>query len=50
MSVREFLDGKQITALEHPLYSPDLNSNDFFLLPKTKEILDGRHFDEINEE
>jgi transposase len=43
--VREFLASKQVTVLEHPPYSPDLVPNYFFLLPKTKEILKGRHFD-----
>jgi hypothetical protein len=45
--VREFLATKQITVLEHPTYSPDLARNDFFLFPKIKEILKGRHFDDI---
>ena len=45
--VREFLATKQITVLEHPAYSPDLAPNDFFLLPKIKDILKGRHFDDI---
>jgi hypothetical protein len=45
LSVREFLAGKQITVLEHPLYSLNLAPNDFFLCPKIKEILKGRHFD-----
>jgi len=34
-------------VLEHPAYSPDLAPNDFFLFPKIKEILKGRHFDDI---
>jgi hypothetical protein len=46
MSVREFLGSKQITVLEHPPYSLDLVINDFFLFPKIKEILKGRHFDD----
>ena len=46
LSVREFLATKQITVLEHPAYSPDLAPNDFFLFPKIKEILKGRHFDD----
>jgi len=45
--VREFLATKQITVLEHPAYSPDLAPIDFFLFPKIKEILKGRHFDDI---
>jgi hypothetical protein len=34
-------------VLEHPPYSPDLAPNDFLLFPKIKEILKGRHFDDI---
>jgi len=49
LSVREFLAMKQITVLEHPAYSPDLAPSDFFLFPKTKEILKGRHFDDIDD-
>jgi hypothetical protein len=48
LSLREFLASKQITVLEHPPYSPDLTPNDFFLFPKIKEILKGRHFDDID--
>ena len=40
---------KQITVLEHPAYSPNLAPNDFFLFPKIKEILKGRHFDDIDD-
>ena len=43
----EFLGTKQITVLEHPVYSPDLARNEFFLSPKIKEIFIGRHFDDI---
>jgi len=45
----EFLATKQITVLEHPAYSLDLAPNDFFLFPKLKEILKGRHFDDIDD-
>jgi transposase len=47
--VRELLASKQITVLEHPPYSPDLAPNDFFMLQKIKEILKGRHFDDIED-
>jgi histone-lysine N-methyltransferase SETMAR len=47
LSLREFLATKQITVLEHPTYSPDLAPFNFFLFPKIKEILKGRHFDVI---
>ena len=39
LSLREFLVTKQITVLEHPVYSPDLATNDFFLFLKIKEML-----------
>jgi hypothetical protein len=42
--VRYFLAGKQITVQEHPPYSPDLAPDYFFLFPKIKKILKGRHF------
>jgi len=45
--VREFLATKQITVLEHPVYSSELAPGDFFLFPNIKEILKGRHFDNI---
>ena len=47
--MREFLATKQITVLEHPAYSPGLAPSDFFLFPKIKEILKGRHFDDIDD-
>jgi hypothetical protein len=34
--------------LEHPACSPDLAPTDFLLFPKKKEILKGRHFDDID--
>jgi hypothetical protein len=49
LSVREFLATKQITLLEHPAYSPDLATSDFFLFRKIKEILKGRHFDNVDD-
>jgi len=47
LSVRQFLATETITVLEHPAYSPDLALRDFFLFLKIKEILKGRHFDDI---
>ena len=49
LSVREFLATKQITVLEHPAYSPDLAPSGFFLFPKIKEILKGRHLGDIDD-
>jgi hypothetical protein len=47
LSVRQSLASKQITVLEHPSYSPDLAPSDLFLFLTIKEILKGRHFDDI---
>jgi hypothetical protein len=47
--MRNLLATKQITVLEQPAYSPDIAPNDFFLFPKQKEILKGRHFDDIDD-
>jgi len=48
-SKEEFLATKQITVLEHPAYLPDLAPGDFFLFPKLKEILKGRHFVDMDD-
>ena len=48
-SKEEFLTTKQITVLEHPAYSPNLAPSDFFLFPKIKEILKGKHFDDTDD-
>jgi len=48
-SKEEFLATTQITLLEHPAYSPALVPNDFFLFPKIKEMMKGRHFDDIDD-
>jgi len=47
-SKEEFLATKQITVLEHPAYSSDLAPSDFFLFSKIKEILEGRHCDDVD--
>jgi len=44
----EFFATNQITMLEPPAYSSDLAPSDFFLFPKIKEILKGRHFDDTD--
>ena len=48
-SVREFLATKQITVLEHPAYSSHLAPSDISQIPKIKEILKGRHFDDTDD-
>jgi hypothetical protein len=36
-------------VLEHPPCSADLASNDFFLFPEIKEILKGRHLNNLDD-
>ena len=38
-----------VRELEHPAYTLDLARSDFFLFPKIKEILKGRHLDDIDD-
>ena len=38
-----------MTVLDHPPYSPDLAPADYFLFPKVKSNLKGRHFDSISD-
>ena len=42
--VKDSLTKNSVTALEHPPYSPDLPSADFYLFPKLKSALKGRPF------
>jgi len=46
---REFLAHNSIIALPQMPYSPDLAPCDFFLFPKMKLQLKGRHFDTVEE-
>jgi hypothetical protein len=36
-------------VLEHPAYSPELASNDFFSFPEDKGSIERRHFDDIDD-
>jgi hypothetical protein len=49
LPVRECVAPKHIAVLQQPAYSPDLAPSDFFLFPKVKDILKGRHFDGIDD-
>jgi len=44
VSINEFLAEKSIPAILQPPYSPDLSPCDFFLFPRLKNHLKGRHF------
>jgi len=45
--MREFLARNSITVLEHPPYLLDLGPCDFFLFPKCKLVLRGRHLGDV---
>ena len=47
ISVIEFLTKKGIPVVPHTPYSPDLSPCDFFLFPKLKFYLKGRHFEKV---
>ena len=44
VSINEFLAGKSIPVVPQLPYSPDLSPCDFFLFPRLKNHLKGRHF------
>ena len=44
VSINEFLAEKNIPVVPQPPYSPDLSPCDFFLFPRLKNHLKGRHF------
>ena len=45
----QFLSNKIITACPHPPYSPDLAPCDFWLFPKVKMTMKGKHFESIQD-
>jgi len=47
--IRSYLAKHQKSVMPHLPYSPDLVPEDFFLLPKLKTTLNGRHFRTIEE-
>jgi len=47
--IRSYLAKHQTSIMPHPPYSPDLAPADFFLFPKIKTTLKGRHFQTIEE-
>ena len=44
LSICQFLTKRNITVLDHPLYSRDLAPCEYFLLPKLKEVIKGVRF------
>jgi hypothetical protein len=47
--MRYVSSSEETNDIKHPACSPDLAPSDFFLFPKIKEILKGRHFDDIDD-
>ena len=47
--VRQFLSNKNIMVCPHPPYSPDLALCDFWLFPKVKMTMNGKHFESIQD-
>jgi hypothetical protein len=47
--VFQLLAGKITSAMDHPPYSPNLAPADFWLFPKLKSVLKGKHCSEIEE-
>lgn len=47
LRVHEFLAKNSITLMEHPPYSPNLAPCNFFLFPKCKMLVRGRHLGAI---
>jgi len=47
--VKKFLANRNVAVLHHTPYSPDLAPADYFLFPKLKFSLKGRHFQTVEE-
>ena len=47
--VKKFLANRNLAVLHYPPYSPDLAPADYFLFPKLKFSLKGRHFQTVEE-
>jgi hypothetical protein len=47
--VLQFLAGKAFSALDHPPYPPDLAPANFWLLPKLRRLLKGKHFSDVKD-
>ena len=49
ISVRQLLVKKQITALDHSSYIPDLEPSNFWLFPRLKAVMKRTHFSSLQE-
>jgi hypothetical protein len=49
LPVSQFFAGKGISAMDHLLHSPDLAPGNFWLFPKLKSVLKGKHFSDVQD-
>jgi hypothetical protein len=47
--VQQFLSNKNVTVFPHPPYSPDLALCDFWLFPRVKMTMKGKHSESIQD-
>ena len=47
--VTNYLTEMGIKTVPHPPYSPDMSPSDFWMLPRLKEKLRGRRFEDVEE-
>jgi len=48
LSVQQFLAINNMMVIPHPPYSPDLAPCDFFLFPRMKRQMKGKHFADVS--
>ena len=48
LCVQQFLAKNNMTFIPHPPYSPDLAPRDFFLFPRMKRQMKGKHFADVS--
>jgi hypothetical protein len=49
LRVSQFLAGKDISAMDHAPYSPDLVSADFWMFSKLKSVLKRKRFSDVQD-
>jgi histone-lysine N-methyltransferase SETMAR len=49
LRVLQFVAGKGISAMDHPLYSPDLAPADFWLFPELRSVLKAKRFSDVED-
>jgi histone-lysine N-methyltransferase SETMAR len=49
LGVSQFLAGNGISAMDHPPYSPDLASADFWLFPELKRVLKAKRSTDLED-